>query len=205
MAIESHRDKFHDKIKNLFPEVVIPNSNVEPYRFEKIDRSWSLLLSPILIAVSCKKYEGFQSFKKEALRLLAFFAETFKVEYIVRSGLRYVNIIPFTRESGMIPLKTFLNIEINLPKVIPPAFKAASLIFVSQLEKGSITTRIEPVISQDQGQEALILDFDYSKEKDLNYKNLDEYLEESHKHTKALFEGLITENYRKIMRGEVII
>ena len=115
-----------------------------------------------------------------------------------------MNIIPFTRESGIIPLKTYLNIEIKLPEVIPPAFKAASLIFVSQLEKGSITTRIEPVMSPDQTQEALMLDFDYAKEADLNYKNLDAFLEESHKHTKALFEGLVTENYRKIMRGEVV-
>ena len=49
-----------------------------------------------------------------------------------------------------------------------------------------------------------MLDFDYAKDVDLNYKNFDAYLEESHKHTKALFEGLVTESYRKIMRGEVV-
>lgn len=204
LAIESNRDKFHDKIKDAFPNVVIPKSNLEPYVFAKRDQSWSALLSPVLFAVSCKKYEGFQVYKKECLRLLSVFGELFKVEKIARSGLRYVNIIPFTRESGIIPLKSFLNIEINLPKSIPSTFKAASMIFVSQLERGSITTRVEPVMSPDQSQEALILDFDYAKEADLRYKNLDEYLEESHTHTKALFEGLVTESYRKIMRGEVV-
>lgn len=204
LAIESQRDKFHEKIKDSFPIVSIPKSNHDPYIFDKQDRSWSILLSPILIAVSCKKYGGFQLYKKECLRLLAIFGDLFKVEKITRSGLRYVNIIPFTRESGIIPLKTFLNIEVNLPKAVPSTFKAASLIFTSQLEKGSITTRVEPVISPDQSQEALILDFDYAKDTDLNYKNLDSYLEESHTHTKALFEGLITDSYRKIMRGEVV-
>jgi uncharacterized protein (TIGR04255 family) len=162
------------------------------------------LLSPILCAVSCKKYEGFQVYKKECLRLLAIFGDVFKVDKLVRSGLRYVNIIPFTRESGIIPLKNYLNIEIGLPKAIPPSFKAASLVFISQLETGNITTRVEPVISPDQTQEALILDFDYAKEGNLSFKNLDSYLEESHKHTKALFEGLVTDKYRAIMRGEVV-
>lgn len=204
LAIESYRDKFYDKIKDLFPDVIIPKSNLEPYRFEKHDRSWSILLSPVLVAVSCKKYEGFQSYKKECLKLLSVFGEMFTVERMTRSGLRYVNIIPFTRESGIIPLKTFLNVEINLPKAVPSTFKTASFIFVSQLEKGNITTRVEPVMSPDQSQEALILDFDYAKETNLSYKNLDGYLEESHTHTKALFEGLVTEKYRKIMRGEVV-
>ena len=204
LAVESYRDKFYDKIKDAFPNVVIPKSNLEPYVFGKRDQGWSILLSPVLFAVSCKKYEGFQVYKKECLRLLSVFGELFKVDKLIRSGLRYVNIIPFTRESGIIPLKAYLNIEINLPKAIPSTFKAASLIFVSQLEKGNITTRVEPVMSPDQTQEALILDFDYAKEADLSYKNLDGYLEESHTHTKALFEGLVTESYRKIMRGEVV-
>ena len=204
LAVESYRDKFHDKVKDAFPNVVIPKSNLEPYVFGKRDQSWSILLSPVLFAVSCKKYEGFQVYKKECLRLLSIFGELFKVDKLIRSGLRYVNIIPFTRESGIIPLKAYLNIEINLPKAIPSTFKAASLVFVSQLEKGNITTRVEPVMSPDQTQEALILDFDYAKEADLSYKNLDGYLEESHTHTKALFEGLVTERYRKIMRGEVV-
>ena len=204
LSIESNRDKFHDRIKDSFPDVIIGKSNPDPYSFEKRDKSWSVLLSPTLIAVSCKKYEGFQFYKKECLRLLSIFGELLKIERITRSGLRYVNIIPFTRESGAIPLKAFLNVEINLPKAIPSTFKAASLVFISQLEKGNITTRIEPVISPDQSQEALILDFDYAKEADLSYKNIDAYLEESHAHTKALFEGLVTESYRKIMRGEVV-
>ncbi len=204
LSIESNRDKFHDKIKDSFPDVIIGKSNPDPYSFEKRDKSWSILLSPTLIAVSCKKYEGFQAYKKECLRLLSIFGELFKIERMTRSGLRYVNIIPFTREAGVIPLKAFLNVDISLPKSIPSTFKTASFIFVSQLEKGSITTRVEPVMSPDQSQEALILDFDYAKDADLSYKNLDGYLEESHGHTKALFEGLVTDSYRKIMRGEVV-
>jgi uncharacterized protein (TIGR04255 family) len=126
------------------------------------------------------------------------------VEKLKRTGLRYINIIPFTREKNVIPIKNYLNIQIKLPKSMSTDFKNLSMIFVSQTEGGNITTRIEPVISENQTEEAIMLDFDYAKEKDLNFDSIDAYLEESHKHTKDLFEGLITDNYRKVMRGEVI-
>jgi len=84
-------------------------------------------------------------------------------------------------------------------------FKNLSLIFVSQAEEGgSLTTRIEPAISYDKNQEGIILDFDYAQEGDLYFSQIDKYLEESHTNTKYFFEQLIADNYKKVMRGEVI-
>jgi len=48
------------------------------------------------------------------------------------------------------------------------------------------------------------LDFDYAQEGDLYFTKIDKYLEESHTNTKHLFEQLITDNYKKVIRGEVI-
>ncbi len=104
-------------------------------------------------------------------------------------------------------IKTFLllkQFKIDLPKSISTNFKNLNIIFVSQTKGGSITTRIEPAISHDQTQEAIILDFDYAKEEGLNFGSIDKYLDESHQHTKYLFEELITDDYKKVMRGEVI-
>lgn len=75
---------------------------------------------------------------------------------------------------------------------------------MSQTEGGSIITRIEPAISPDKTQEVIILDFDYSKEENLIFGSLDRYLNESHQHTKYLFEELISGGYKKVMRGKVI-
>lgn len=209
-AIECNRDKFYEKIRNDYPGVLVPNFiqgvalATEPYRFERKDRTNGVMLSINKIAVYCKKYEGFKFFKKETMRILSIFGEFFKIKKLNRTGLRYINIIPFTREKNIIPIKNYLNIQIKLPKSMSTDFKNLSMIFVSQTEGGNITTRIEPVISENQTEEAIMLDFDYAKEKDLNLDSIDAYLEESHKHTKDLFEGLITDNYRKVMRGEVI-
>lgn len=208
-SIECNRDKFYEKIRNVYSKIFISNSKGStfvaqpPYRFEREDGASGVIMSINKISFYCKKYEGFKSFKKETVRVFSLFRETFKVEKLRRTGLRYINIIPFTREKNVIPIKNYLNIRIDLTKSISTDFKNFNMIFASQTEGGSITTHIEPIISEAQT-EAIMLDFDYAKESDLDFGSIKEYLEESHEHTKDLFERLITDNYRKVMRGEVI-
>jgi len=209
-SIDCQKDKFFNKIRKDYPKLMVPRAKegvaiaLEPYLFEKEDASYSIGLSLNKLFLSCKKYQGFQVFKKEVLRVFAIFDDTFKVISVLnRTGLRYINIIPFAREKGLIPLTSFLNINIALPKSIPPVFKNIGISFVSQKDGGNITTRIEPAIAPDKS-EAIILDFDYAKEGQLFFQSIEQYIEESHKHTKHFFEELVTEDFKKIMRGEVI-
>lgn len=209
-AIECNRDKLYEKIRDVYSKVLIPESfegkamALEPYQFERDDGTSGIMLSINKMAVYCKKYEGFKLFKEEAMRIFSVFGELFKIQKLNRTGLRYINIIPFIRENNIIPINNYLNIKIGLPKSIPTDFKNLNIIFVSQTERGSITTRIEPAFSPDQTQEVIILDFDYAKEDNLNFGSIEKYLDESHQHTKHLFEELITDEYKKVMRGEVI-
>jgi len=209
-AIECNRDKFYERVRDVYSKVWVPKSfqgkakALEPYKFEREDGTNGVMLSINKVAVYCKKYVGFKPFKKETMRTLSIFGELFKVQKLNRTGLRYINIIPFTREKDVIPIINYLNIKIELPKSIPTDFKNLNIIFVSQTKGGSITTRIEPAISPDKTQEVIILDFDYAKEENLIFGSIDKYLDESHQHTKYLFEELITDSYKKVMRGEVI-
>ncbi len=209
-AIECNRDKFYERIRDVYSKVWAPKSfegkakALEPYKFEREDGTNGVMLSIDKVAVYCKKYMGFKPFKKETMRVFSIFGELFKVQKLNRVGLRYINIIPFTREKDVIPIKNYLNIKIELPKSIPTDFKNLNIIFVSQTKGGSITTHIEPAISPDKIQEVIILDFDYAKEKNLIFGLIDKYLDESHQHTKYLFEELITDRYKKVMRGEMI-
>lgn len=209
-AVECNRHKFYGKIKSVYSRVLVPKSAegkampLEPYKFEREDGACTVMVSMNKLAFSCKKYEGFDAFKKETMRVFSIFGELFKIGKLRRTGLRYINIIPFAREGNIIPIKNYLNIQIGLPKSIPTDFKHLSMVFVSQIEGGSITTRIEPLISEDKTREAIMLDFDYAKEENLSFHLARKYLDESHKHTKYLFEELITDKYKKVMRGEVI-
>jgi len=208
--IECNRDKLYKKIRDVYSEVLVPKSHegwgmpLEPYRFQRPDGGGGVMLSINKMAIYCKKYEGFKAFKEETMNIFSVFGQLFKVKKLNRTGLRYINLIPFTREEGTITIGNYLNIKIILPKCVPPEFLNLNSIFVSKTKGGRITTRVMPAISQDRTQEVIILDFDYAKEGNLIFDSIDRYLDESHKHTKQLFEQLITDNYKKVMRGEVI-
>ncbi len=210
LAIECNRDKFYEKVRDVYPKLLVPKLSqgkavaLEPYRFECNDGTNGIMLAINKISVYCKEYKGFKLFKEEVIRIFSIFEKLFKMQKFNRTGLRYINIIPFTRENGIIPIKNYLNIEIGLPEIIPTDFKNLNMIFVSPTEGSNIITRIESIISQDRTQEAILLDFDYAKYQDLTFEMVDKYLDESHRYTKHLFEGLITDNYKKVMRGEVI-
>lgn len=210
LAIECNKDKFCEQIRDMYPKVSIPlilagkTAASEPYRFDRDDGTYGIMLAIDKIAVYCKKYEGFNQFKMEVSKVLLMFGKMFKIKNLDRTGLRYINIIPFVREKEVIPIENYLNIKIQLPQPFRSEFKHLGLMLVSQTDGGSITTRIEPAMSLDKTQEAIILDFDYAKDENLSFQSIEEYIEESHQHTKRLFEGLITDGYRKVMRGEVI-
>ncbi|MBE3093189.1 MAG: TIGR04255 family protein [Actinobacteria bacterium] len=209
-VVECGRDKFYEQIRDAYSKVLVPRSvegkamAFEPYKFEREDGTYGAMLSINKFAIYCKKYEGFDLFKKETMRMVDIFRKLYKVKKLTRTGLRYINIIPFTREGEIIPLQNYLNIKVGLPESISTDFANLNLIFVSKTDGGSITTRIEPAISQDRSHEVIILDFDYAKEKDLSFDSISQYLNESHQHAKYLFEKLITDGYKKVMKGEVV-
>lgn len=153
-------------------------------------------------AYSTKRYRGFGIFKEVALEYVMEFGEMFKLAKIHRTGLRYVNVIPFTREEGLVPLEHYLTLSLNLPNRNSLAFKDFSVALATPANPGMLTVRIG-IISNPQG-EALLLDFDFAREKDLDLAKIADYLQESHDFTKRFFEELITDNYKRLMRGEVV-
>lgn len=208
--VECHRDIFYEKIRGDFPNVLVPPIKagqfpaLEPYRFESGDQKSGVMVAINKFAYFVRQYPGYHEFKKEILKWIAEFDKIYNISGLNRSGLRYINIIPFSRESGFIPLNRFLKIEFGLPEVYPDNFENLNLVFISKTEGGAITTKIESIVAADRSHEAILLDFDYAKEKDLKINDVDQYLEESHAHTKRVFEELITEEYRKYLKGDVL-
>ena len=209
-AIECNRDKFYKRVRNVYSKVLVPKASegtalaLQPYAFECEDGNNGIRLSINTVAVYCRKYKGFKPFKKETMRIFSILRELFKIQKLNRTGLRCINVIPFTRVKNAVPINDYLNIEIRLPKLVSTDFKDLNIVFISKTKGGAITTRIEPATSPDKSQEVIILDFDYAKSENLDFDCIESYIDESHEHTKRFFEGLITDDYRKVMRGEVI-
>lgn len=208
-AVECRRDEFFELIRSEYGHVFVPKAQpgqapaLQLYNFKREDNQTSVMTAINRFAFSTKKYEGFQKFEKEALRLIRLFADKFNIEKLTRTGLRYINVIPFVRGEGKDALSNYLQVAVKLPLAFPSEFRHLELAFVSQTEEGLITTRIEPLVAQN-GTQAILLDFDFAMEKDLHIRRIKSYLDESHRHTKAMFEQIITDNYRKYIRGEAV-
>lgn len=210
-VVECRRDIFFDFIREDYSKIFVPQTKegsfvaLEPYHFEKEDRSSGIMLAMNKFSYYCRKYPGFALFKKEVIRLLEMFKKTYpKINTLNRTGFRYVNIIPFTREDGIVPLDRFLNVKLQMPTTIPERYKNISVGFIAKTNGGSITTRIETLLAADKSGEAVLLDIDYAKEEGLSITNAKKYLDESHTYSRQLFEDLITDSYRMFLRGESI-
>lgn len=209
--VECRRDIFYEMVREEYSTVLVPQTKegsfvaLEPYRFEKKDRSSGIMLSVNKFAFYCRKYPGFGECKKNVTKLIRNFRSAYpKIDKLSRTGFRYVNIIPFTREEGFVPLDRFLNVRLQIPTAIPEKYTNISLGFISKTGGGSITTRVETLLAADQSGEAILLDLDYAKEEGLSIKNINKYMDESHNYSRQLFEDLITDNYRMFLRGETI-
>ncbi len=206
-VVECRRDIFYEFVRKDYPKVFVPSANIalEPYRFEKEDASSGVMLAINKFAYYNRKYQGFKEFKKESLSLVSKFRKAYpKISKLSRTGFRYVNIIPFTRDGGLIPVENFLTVSLKMPGTIPEKYNNISIGFVSESDGGSITTRIETMATADKSGEAMLLDIDYAKEKNLLVTAANKYIDESHKHARQLFEDLITDNYRSFLRGEAL-
>jgi len=206
LAIECRRDEFYEKIRERYPRILIPQGGdrTAPYRFENEEKTSEINLGLNRFSLHSKRYEGHRPFITEFVELSEMLYKTYNIKRLYRVGWRYVNVIPYTRENGIVPLNRFITARVAFPKGISDEFENLSLMLISKVSKGSITTRIESIIRADNQQEALLLDFDFGLTEDLSFSKIRAHVNKVHKETRALFENLITDEYREYLRGEAI-
>lgn len=210
LAIECKKDEFHAKIKDGYPNILMPQAKsgkampLEPYRFENEKGSAGTMLAINKFSFYIKKYEGHKEFIREFKRLTKILGETYSLTKLDRIGWRYINLIPFSREDGIVPLERFLQVAVKVPKGISDRFENFSIVLISKTPDGSVTTKIEPAMRADREQEALVLDFDFAMTENLTFSKLNSLVKKAHDNTRLLFENLITDEYRGYLRGEEI-
>lgn len=209
-AVECHRDEFYTKIRRKFPNVWVPNVEpgqpvaLQPYHFKTEDGAETVMVAINRFAYTTHRYPGFEDFRPRVLNLVERFCRQFKIVRLKRTGLRYVNVIPFLREDGVIPWKRYFTVALTVPEASPDDFINVNLALESKCDKGAITTRIGCAKTADGSKEVFLLDFDFAKSEGLFAERLSTYVDESHEHTKKVFEGILSDSYKAVMRGEVI-
>jgi len=210
LAIECRRNEFFDKVRDKYPKILIPQSGgsqttpITAYRFENESQKSGIILALNRFAFYEKDYSGHKRFINEFVRLAKILTETYPLRDLQRLGWRYINIIPYSREDGVVPLKRFVAAGIRVPEGISDQFENLGIVFVSRVTDGAITTRIESIIRSNDQQEALLLDFDFAMTEKLQTSKIRAYAKKAHEQTRTLFESLITDDYRQYLREETI-
>ena len=210
LDIECRRNEFYNRIRVKYPLLMIPAvqpgkaMQVQPYRFENQNRDAGIMLAIDKYSFYIRKYKGHKSFIKEFNRITAILCNIYPLQKILRIGWRYINIIPFARENGFVPLQRFLSIGLKVPDGVSENFENLSIVFISRVSNGSITTKIETVLREENQQEALLLDFDFGMTHNLSFSKLNAHVNAAHKQARQLFEELITKEYREYLRGDTV-
>jgi len=211
LAVECQRDAFHRAVKKEFPCIFIPSPEpgqplaTRPYRFESVDTVAGVMIAVDKFAYYEKQYQHHEKFIEEFLRLADVFSRIFELDELSRVGWRYINVIPFSRENGILPIRRFLNLGVALPEGVSDEFENLNMVLISRAQGGTITTKFQSLMRPEDKQEAFLLDFDFAMTEGLRFSGLAGYVKRAHDCTRDLFEKLITDEYRRYLRGEAII
>lgn len=208
LRVESHRHELQERLDRDLPNLKVPVNEPEKppflkwYQLEASDGNEVVRTGINFLSYISKNYQGFASFKRRALEIILPALELFEVRSLTRSGLRYVNHIPLAKQDGAIPLNQFLKMGIRLPEIFPEVLEQLSLAFEVKMAPGLLRVHAAYIPSSDEQDELLLLDFDYYMPGPMESRRVEHSIDESHAHTKAVFESLITDDYRSFMRGE---
>ncbi len=205
LSIESQRDKYYEKIREYFPDISVPKVEspepypLKPYRFETSDKLKMIQFSINRFSFHTKKYNTFNEFNTEVINYIESFCELYRISKLNRTGLRYINHIPIERENGVLQISKYLKFGYILPDIIPSNLELFQTVLLSRIEEGKLRILIasQNAIGTGDG-EIMVLDFDFFFEGDLSVDLLKNYLQNSHIHTKKVFESLISKEYRSI-------
>lgn len=211
MAVECQRYLFWEKIRDEYPDIYVPFAKeghafaLQHYKFRNEEKSRTVSVALNSLGYSEPKYTGHKSFIEEFSRLAELFAETYpRIRHITRIGWRYINAMPFSREAGLVPLTRFVKLDVSLPFNVFNSTSALDFQWQGKCLNGDVSIKLAAASAMATAeQEALILDIDYGQTKDgMSWSDVRNVVEDARAKCRGIFEGLITDDYRKYLRGE---
>ncbi len=215
MAVECNRHLFWEQIREEYPQIRVPKVDADAapalqhYRFCSASGTRRVAVALNSLGYSDTKYPGHEAFLIEMQRITDIFRQVFPgIRLVNRVGWRYINLIPFARESGLVPIKRILKADLLLPHNALDAPKVFDIRVETQQDGGTAIFRLATVAKKSgQGfeQEALLLDIDFGCDaQDMEFKDYLTYIHRARRHNRQLFDEIITSDYRKYLRGETL-
>ena len=215
---------FYDQIKDNFPvhekgkrhqlEFQIrpdktPEENKEAikpgvYEFEKYlseDKKYSVQLNKNTVSIHrVEPYTSWKDFTPLIQQVYEAYVSCFSPEEIERIGMRYINKI--TTPSEDFSFNKYFTINASLPSLEENEQKSIFLGSVFEQEKGRDAIKVqflEKQLKNPSTERNFVLDLDYFLvESTVSLKGVDKWIEIAHTNLENVFEGMITDETRKI-------
>lgn len=214
MQVECERHHFWERIRKDYCDILVPHVQgvgqalaLQHYKFRDPKTGRTVAVALNSLAFSEAKYSGHRAFIEEFDRLLRLFREVFPgIGTITRVGWRYINVMPFSREDGLVPLGRILRVGVSLPDEMFRQTCTLNLEWGGKAFGGEVTIRLSAAMQKElPGQEALIFDIDFGKVgPDIRWESTKSVIENARKACRSIFEGSITDEYRNYLRGKTL-
>lgn len=213
MQVECERHLFWEEIRSSYSDILVPQLQegqavaLQHYKFRDPSTSRVVAVALNSIAFSEGKYSGHKAFIGEFARLLAIFRKLYpKLGQITRVGWRYVNVMPFSREDGLVPFGRIFKLDVSLPSDMFKRTANIDLKWTGKAPEGDVIIRLSDVEQKNlPEQEAMILDIDFSRANpDIGWEAVKGTIEDVRRCCRCIFEGMITDEYRTYLRGQTI-
>jgi uncharacterized protein (TIGR04255 family) len=212
MQVECQRHLFWERIRSDYPDILVPYAQeghaiaLQHYKFRNPANGRTVAVALNSLVFSEAKYSGHKSFIAEFARLIQIFRQLYpNIGPITRVGWRYINVMPFSREDGLVPLQRMLKLEISLPSKIFDRTAAIDLEWNGRCLDGDVRIKLNAAMQKAvPGQEALILDIDFGRTGPMSWDTVKGVIEDARRKCREMFEDLITDNYRNYLRGKAV-
>jgi uncharacterized protein (TIGR04255 family) len=219
LEVECNRHVFWESIRDAYPHILVPMAEsakplaLSHYRFRDEAANRHVMVALNSLAFSEAKYSGHVRYVQEFCRLADIFHDCFpRIDKVNRIGWRYINVIPYARESGLVPIGRLLNASVLVAEETLKSPKVFDIKVESAIDEGSVIVRLATIARKDgapskdgTSQEAILLDIDFGFESaSLRFNDYKICIDRARRHNRELFERLITDDYRKYLRGETL-
>ena len=212
LKVESNRPEFHQTIRDDFPQLKVPYAEegvapaLQHYRFENDQSSHGVQVAVHSFSYYARDYPGHDAFFSIVDSLLEKFVRLIGALHVNRIGWRYINAIPFARENGLVPLHRFFGHVFGMELRRDHLFTSADMRATLPINGAQLNMALKTVESKDSPQEeSLLLDIDAFRTYESQLMNASDVMDEiRHVHASgyAVFESLITKDYRAYLVGE---
>lgn len=176
----------------------------ESYEFEQYlseDEKYSVQLDKGKISIHrIKPYTSWKEFSPLIQQVYKSYVDTFLPKKLERIGMRYINEVTIPSED--FSFSQYFTINASLPSLEQNKQRSIFLGFVFEQENGRDAIKVQ--FTEKQSEElvdirAFILDFDYFLVNPVvSFDKIDGWLEQAHTNLENVFEGMITDDARRL-------